>query len=113
MEDPIDFDVYVRLPAGMTQEAADLFELEKSCASRLEALKCANASIQQGTHVRLMRRVGWAHANSAATIAPWLQDIIVCQAGYAPNDKHAYCPKHALRYGGIRGCHVCSGFYLP
>jgi hypothetical protein len=112
MEDPVRFDVYGKVPPGMAQSAADFSVSEGTYSSRSEALKAANHSTQHNVHIILMRSVGWLHAQKNSKHAPWAMELVFCQEGYEINDKYAYCQKHNLQYGGILGCHVCSGFYV-
>lgn len=112
MEDPVKFDVYGKVPPSMARDAANFSCAEGTYPSRFEALKAANHSTQHNVHIILLRSVGWLLAQKISKLAPWAREVVFCQEGYEINDKYAYCQKHNLQYGGVRGCHVCSGFFV-
>lgn len=112
MEEPVKFDVYGKVPPDRLQHAANFAWSEGTYPSRLAALKAANHAIQHNVHIIILRSVGWLYAQKFSRLAPWAEEVVFCQEGYQISDGHAYCSAHNLWYGGVCGCHVCSGFYV-
>lgn len=113
MEDPVRFDVFGIIRSGMSQAAADFMVLEGTFKSRREALVAANRSVQSEAPTLLLRSVTWSVARDVGERLAWAEGVVNCQEGYTPDSGRDYCETHNFQYGGIFGCHVCSGFYEP
>ena len=113
MEDPICFDTYVRVQPGEAAGAAQALRELRPELTELEAHRLANRSATLGHWILLGSRLPWGQATSMRETAPtFFPDVQLLQAGYEPSDSLSNCESHKLRFAGVLGCPVCSGFFV-
>ena len=112
MEDAVGFDVLGMIVPAKPDEAIKHLVVGQVFPSEFAARKAVNKSCNQGAPVRLAKSVGWDGARTFARSCAWASDIALCQEGCRPSDEDMeFCDAHALYYGGILVCPVCSDFY--
>jgi hypothetical protein len=119
MEDPGGFDMWARVLRGASGEAASFIAESRPELSPLKLHCELNRSKVNGELILIARRLTWSQAQHLRQSPPtWACEIKLFQEDYGPGDwdeltpYRNYCIAHDYYYGGCRGCHVCSGFYL-
>lgn len=114
-EDPIHFDIWGIVRKGANEKAVQWMLTAKTWPSLLEIRKAANLSTTKHQSIRIVRFITWSDVTNLRKDTPeWLESFEVFQEGYTPFDKAkiSYCSDHDLYYGGVCGCHVCTGFFV-
>ena len=112
MEDPVKFDVFACVIPGRTDDAVAHFRKVGVYDNELAIRKEVNRFTTRNEPIKILGSVSWSRAKSSEDEFSWARNILLYQEGYRPNDETAYCIQHNLFYGGVLGCHVCSGFYV-
>ena len=112
MEDPVRFDVYGYVVPEASAAAARALISHGAYASELEARAAAARGKHGSSPALIASHISWGTAQALRASSGPFRDIVVLQEGYSPADSTNFCSVHGLHYGGILGCHVCSGFYV-
>ncbi len=117
MEDPICFDIWVKIERGHTAEAVAWVADLRPLLSALEVRKLINDATMRGEWALVAQSVGWSRVSELRATKPaWSGEMRVCQEMYRPDAPlgpfYNYCKRHQLYFGGCLGCHVCSGFVV-
>ncbi len=108
MEDPITFDLFLKVHRGHNDEIVNWL---KTDIPEIEKRKAVNKASINGDWLLVSKRIRWSLVHALKLNLPeWCRDSAVCQYGYIPEELY-FCKKHKLYYGGCLGCHVCTGFY--
>lgn len=116
MEDPITFDVWGHLRLGMGKIARALLHEARPDASRLSILQSIAKEPTTPDGLLIVEDIGWGAAEEwRARASEAFERIEVYQSGYGPSRqaRMQFCPIHHLYFGGVLGCPVCRGFYVP
>jgi len=119
MEDPTRTDIWGQIRKGFIKEAVEFLGESRPILSKLEVRKQVNSSIMEGKRILVIEKVGWKKAQQIYFGSPeWLFNLLLLQEDYSPQEfetlpKHKnYCSVHHFYFGGCRGCHICSGFFV-
>lgn len=94
----------------MRQEALEVIRAQSVFAGEMELRMAVMECMREGKLMQVSSAMGYqAVQQLAATTKDLFSEITYCQEGYSPNA--AYCSNHNFHYGGILGCHLCSGFF--
>jgi hypothetical protein len=111
MEDPIRFDLFIKVDRGHNEE---IFSWLKTNLSEIEARKAINLASVSGDWLLVAKANTWSEINTLRKNLPeWCNNAAVYQQSWRPDEFTYFCEKHNLHYGGCLGCHVCTGFYQP
>jgi hypothetical protein len=114
MEEPVSITLWGKINPKMRQEALSFVRDQGVFPSEIELRKAVMSAIQTDEQMQISSALGYrAVRDLAATSASMFSDMTYCQEGYwpIPNPGDSYCEKHNFYFGGILGCHICSGFY--
>jgi hypothetical protein len=112
MEEPISFNLWGKIIPSRRKEAIDFIRQQSVFPSEIELRKAVMASIANDRAMQISVALGLSSIRTLEAAAGNIFDYFtLCQEGYGPAGKEAYCPIHNLHFGGCLGCHICSGFY--
>lgn len=114
MEDPVRFDIWCVVIPGHANEATDAIRRSTPNRREIDVRLDVNRSIVHGLPIRVHSGVAWQVATTFRGALPrWVVSCKICQEEWTPDDKSLhYCGQHDFYYGGVLGCHVCTGFYV-
>ncbi|MBU2709401.1 hypothetical protein KCM76_25645 [Zooshikella marina] len=111
MEEPIRFDVYGKIDTSRKKEAIVYLDELGVYEKNLELRKAVNEATRENRFTILAKSLGYSDAVSFLGSCDWAKELTLVQEMYYPGGEESFCKQHTLHFGGIFGCHVCSGFY--
>ena len=111
MEEPIRVDVYGKIVLSCKKQAIAYLEESGIYKKSLDVRLAINNSTREKRFTVLAKSLGYDEAVFFAASCDWADDITFTQEMYFPGGDEGFCKIHNLHFGGILGCHVCSGFY--
>src|SRR5437016_5669787 len=113
MEDPVRFDLWVRVAPGRHSQATCYLADHCPELSRPVILRTTKASAVDGAWALAGKAMTWSAVQEFRNEPPdWSMEHRIYQEGYGPTDVEAeHCREHDLFFGGCLGCHVCGGFF--
>lgn len=112
MEDPVRFDVWCTPgPSERDQAISDLLSLRPD-EGELKLRAELQAAVNSASPLLTAEGLPWNRAQSFLASKPaWALEVHLFQEGRLPTEELHHCDSHNLSYGGVLGCHVCTGFY--
>ncbi|WP_413665350.1 hypothetical protein ACG1BZ_09225 [Microbulbifer sp. CNSA002] len=111
MEDPIRFDVYGKIDVSHKKDAVAYLDESEFYEKPLEVRKAVNEAVRESSFTILAKSLGYGDAVSFIESCKWAKELTLAQEMYYLDGEESFCKQHNLHFGGIFGCHVCSGFY--
>jgi len=111
MEQPIRFDVYGKVDLSKKKGLIAYLDESGLYVKPLEVRKAVNLATRESKYITLAKSLGYGEATSFIGTFNLAKELTLTQEMYYPGGKESFCSKHNLHFGGILGCHVCSGFY--
>jgi hypothetical protein len=110
MEEPVRVQLWAKIAPTMREEGLKLIRAQGVFASEIELRKAVMESVRDRRPMQVSLGLGYQNARQlASSNRAIFEEVTYCQEGYSPSA--AYCSDHNFHYGGIFGCHLCSGFY--
>jgi hypothetical protein len=110
MEEPVLIHVWGKINPAKRGEATDVVRSHAVFPSEMELRKAVMECLREKSHIQLSSALGYQAAQQLASAVEGVFDgVTFAQEGYCPNSE--FCHAHNFHFGGVLGCHLCSGFF--
>lgn len=104
MEEPVLIHVWGKLVPAKRREATDVIRAGAVFPNEIELRKAVMKCLREKSHIQQ------AAQQLAAAVEGVFDEITYTQEVYGPNSE--FCHAHKFHFGGVLGCHICSGFFV-
>lgn len=111
MEEPVLIHVWGKIIPAKRREATDVIRAHAVFPNEIELRKAVMECLREKSHIQLSSELGYQAAQQlTSAVEGMFDEVTYSQEGYGP--KSEFCPAHNFHFGGVLGCHLCSGFFV-